>query len=60
MCPVIGGREGWGWNFYDPHQSKYLETRCPLSDLIFYIYAGLYGCNDRVLITESKFIPYSD
>ncbi len=26
-----------------------------LSDLIFDSYAGLYGYNDRVLITESKF-----
>ncbi len=31
-----------------------------LSDLIFDSYAGLYGCNDRVLITESKFISYTD
>ncbi len=23
-----------GWNFYDPHQSKYLETRCPTISLV--------------------------
>ncbi len=27
--------------------------------LIFDSYAGLYGYNDRVLITESKLIPYT-
>ncbi len=30
-----------------------------LHDLIFDSYAGLYGYNDRVLITESKLIPYT-
>ncbi len=31
-----------------------------LSDLIFDSYTGLYGYIDRVLITESKLILYTD
>ncbi len=30
-----------------------------LSDLIFDGFAGLFGYNDRVLITESECIPYT-
>ncbi len=44
--------------FYSFNVLMYLLHRFTApSDLIFDSYAGLYGCNDRVVITESKFIP---
>ncbi len=46
--------------FYSLKVTTYLLQRfTALSDLIFDCYAGLYGYNDRVLLTESKFIPYT-
>ncbi len=59
---VIGGShrvtEGL---FYSLKVTTYLLQRVTaLSDLIFDCYVGLYGYNDRVLLTESKFIPYTD
>ncbi len=54
----INHREGL---FYSLKVLTYLLHRfTALSDLIFDSYAGLYGYNDRVLITESKLIPYTD
>ncbi len=47
--------------FYSLKVLTYLFHRfTDLSDLLFDSYAGLYGYNDRVLITESKFISYTD
>ncbi len=47
--------------FYSLKVLMYLFHRfTALSDLIFDSYAGLYGYNDRVLITESKLISYTD
>ncbi len=47
--------------FYSLKVLTYLLHRFTApSDLIFESYSGLYGYNERVLITESKFIPYTD
>ncbi len=54
----INHREGL---FYSLKVLMYLFHRfTALSDLIFDSYAGLYGYNDRELITESKFISFTD
>ncbi len=54
----INHREGL---FYSLKVLMYLFHRfTALSDLIFDSYAGLYGYSDRVLITESKLISYTD
>ncbi len=51
----------WEGLFYSLKVITYqLHRFTAQSDLIFDSYAGLYGYNEQLLITESKFIPYTD